>query len=515
MSASPTANAVPSTKRPLDDESSATEPTDQPDAKRPALDKAVKEEAIPDAKAEESTGDDATTEEVKTEETKPVANGHTDATGDTVVPDAPNGLVTAESIVETQPIQSTAAQNERSASQGAGAAQSHQDESQWIHVRAVISSAEAATVIGKGGENVSQIRRLSGAKCTVSDYSRGAVERILTVSGLVDAVAKAFGLIIRTLNNEPLEAPSTPQSKTYPLRLLVPHILIGSIIGKQGVRIREIQDASGARLNASDSCLPNSTERSLVVLGVADAVHIATYYVGQTLVDQLTERFGGPAASAYATRSGGPAGVVPGGMQVVPYVPQPAGGQFGNPQNFKRHDNTGGRTPANPYGVPYLHGQPPQQQQPPQTPTPYGQQPAAYGAAPHQPHVGAQPTASHAGPPQQPMQGVGGGQPLTQQIFIPNDMVGAIIGKGGAKINEIRQLSGSVIKINEPQDNSNERLVTITGTQECNQMALYMLYSRLGMCDRPVQRDLQLISLQRARSTASRSHDAPIYLKKE
>jgi hypothetical protein len=33
---------------------------------------------------------------------------------------------------------------------------------------------------------VSQIRRLSGAKCTVSDYSRGAVERILTVSGPQD-----------------------------------------------------------------------------------------------------------------------------------------------------------------------------------------------------------------------------------------------------------------------------------------------------------------------------------------
>jgi heterogeneous nuclear rnp K-like protein 2 len=83
------------------------------------------------------------------------------------------------------------------------------------------------------------------------------------------------------------------------------------------------------------------------------------------------------------------------------------------------------------------------------------------------------------------MQGMVPGQPLTQQIFIPNDMVGAIIGKGGAKINEIRQLSGSVIKINEPQDNSNERLVTITGTQECNQMALYMLYSRLGKTSFP------------------------------
>lgn len=255
------------------------------------------------------------------------------------------------------------------------------------------------------------------------------------------------------------------------------------------MRIREIQDASGARLNASESCLPLSTERSLVVLGVADAVHIATYYVATTLVEQLTERFGGPAASAYATRSGGPAGAVPGGMQVVPYVPQPVTGTYGHPDNYRRHTNHTQRTPANPYGMPYMYGQAPQNQQAHHAPLHYGGSPGGYaGAGPHQPsQAGAHPTPmtgqgnpSHAGPPAQPIQGMMTGQPLTQQIFIPNDMVGAIIGKGGAKINEIRQLSGSVIKINEPQDNSNERLVTITGTQECNQMALYMLYSRLG-----------------------------------
>ena len=302
-------------------------------------------------------------------------------------------------------------------------------------------------------------------------------------------VSQAFGLIIRTLNNEPLEAPSTPQSKTYPLRLLVPHILIGSIIGKSGVRIREIQEASGARLNASDSCLPLSTERSLVVLGVADAVHIATYYVASTLREQLTERFGGPAASAYATRSGGPAGVVPGGMQVVPYVPQPVGGSYGHPDTYKgpsSHHQQQRAPPPNPYGMPYGHGAAhqaphhvPQHQhvgQPAQAAMHYGSpQPQYAGAGPQQPAQAGMP-----GQPPQTMQGVVPGQPLTQQIFIPNDMVGAIIGKGGQKINEIRQLSGSVIKINEPQDDSNERLVTIRGTQECNQMALYMLYSRLG-----------------------------------
>lgn len=172
--------------------------------------------------------------------------------------------------------------------------------------------------------------------------------------------------------------------------------MIGSIIGKSGVRIREIQEASGARLNASDACLPLSTERSLVVLGVADAVHIATYYVGQTLVEQLTERFGGPAASAYATRSGGPAGVVPGGMQVVPYVPQPAGGQYGHPDNYKRHTNQPQRTPANPYGVPYLHGQPPQQ--PTSTGIPYAGSPQQgyTGVGPHQPTAHGPPQHSHA-----------------------------------------------------------------------------------------------------------------------
>lgn len=468
MSASP--SNIQSTKRPLEDPSSPSGPNDQPEAKRPALDKVVKSDD--DGKKLES--------DAKPDASADAVIGSKDNQGDTFVPDAPNGKGANGKAVEPQPIQSTASHIDRTGTQTDQ--QRPQDESSWIHIRAVISSPEAATVIGKGGENVSQIRRLSGAKCTVSDYSRGAVERILTVSGPQDAVAKAFGLIIRTLNNEPLDAPSTAQSKTYPLRLLIPHILIGSVIGKGGVRIREIQEASGARLNASDSCLPLSTERSLVILGVADAVHIATYYVAVTLVEQLTERFGGPAASAYATRSGGPAGAVPGGMQVVPYVPQPVGGQYGHPDTFKRHQPYPNRAGAGPYGVPYVHGQP--------APTPVAQPPLHYGAAPHAPYAGAgphQPTpygAPHSGagrgvPPAAPAGGAMPGQPLTQQIYIPNDMVGAIIGKGGAKINEIRHLSGSVIKINEPQENSNERLVTITGTQECNQMALYMLYSRL------------------------------------
>ena len=196
MSVSPSALQTPSTKRPLDDESSPSGPTDQPDAKRPALDKVVKAEDSEDEtlKPEPVEAPLSTAEEVKVEpEAASVENGegHKDTQGDTLVPDAPNGSApSAASVLETQPIQSTGGQYDRATSHGPSQHQGHQDETGWIHVRAVISSAEAATVIGKGGENVSLIRRFSGAKCTVSDYSRGAVERVLTVSGLVDAVAK-------------------------------------------------------------------------------------------------------------------------------------------------------------------------------------------------------------------------------------------------------------------------------------------------------------------------------------
>ncbi|KAK4924539.1 PAB1 binding protein [Elasticomyces elasticus] len=439
-------------KRPLEDPSSPSGPTDQPDAKRPALDKVLAEDSAASAEqivdADGAAGVVTQVEDVKTEDVKldlavedaadaPVTDGQGD---DTVVPDAPvNGTENGTAVGSPQQMTGhppAGAQMPRGARNGSQTPMPYhqQDETGWLHMRAIISSAEAATVIGKGGENVSQIRRIAGAKCTVSEYTRGAVERILT----------------------------------------------------QGVRIREIQEASGSRLNASESCLPLSTERSLVVLGVADAVHIASYYVGSTLVEQLTDRFGGPAASNYAGRHGGPQGVVPGGMQVVPYVPQNAGGQMGHPDQSRKQQpyppQQQQRTPAPAYGMPYAQGPPQHQAQPPM---PYGAgSPRApyVGAGPHQPqpYGHGPPQASHAGPPQQPMQGMVPGQPITQQIFIPNDMVGAIIGKGGAKINEIRQLSGSVIKINEPQDNNNERLVTITGMQECNQMALYMLYSRLG-----------------------------------
>ena len=193
MSASPPSTAAQSQKRPFEEPSSPSGPEDQPDAKRPALDKitGALDDTTTSAEIVEGSSDTVPDGVPASKEAVPVAapNGTTDGQGDNTVSDVPTmGGPSPQTVLDTQPIQSTASVNGRATSEAPS--YQHQDETGWLHVRALISSAEAATCIGKAGENVTQIRKMSGAKCTVSDYARGAVERILTVSGQTDAVAK-------------------------------------------------------------------------------------------------------------------------------------------------------------------------------------------------------------------------------------------------------------------------------------------------------------------------------------
>jgi len=287
-----------------------------------------------------------------------------------------------------------------------------------IHMRCLIVTQDASIIIGRNGAHVNEIRDKSSARVMVSESIPGNPERILNVSGPLDAVSKAFGLIVRRINDEPFDKPSVPGSRAVTIKFMIPNSRMGSVIGKGGSKIKEIQDASGARLNASDGMLPGSTERVLSVSGVADAIHIATYYIGNILIE-ANERMPSYANSSYRPSS---------------YSRRPAW----MPSSY---------VPG--YSNPYMsNGPPPQAQQ------------------------------------SQQLQ--------TQQIFIPNDLVGCIIGKGGSKINEIRHMSASQIKIMEPgatgvgvngssapAGGEGERLVVITGPPANIQMAVQLLYHRL------------------------------------
>ncbi|KIJ69090.1 hypothetical protein HYDPIDRAFT_79979 [Hydnomerulius pinastri MD-312] len=302
-----------------------------------------------------------------------------------------------------------------------------------IHMRCLIVTQDASIIIGKGGSHVNEIRDKSGARVMVSESIPGNPERILNVSGPLDAVSKAsapiamphrryaFGLIVRRINDEPFDVPSVPGSRAVTIKFMIPNSRMGSVIGKQGSKIKEIQDASGARLNASEGMLPGSTERVLSVAGVADAIHIATYYIGNILIE-AQERMPSSSHSSYRPSS----------------------------YSSSSSSSTSRRPPYT--GSSYVPG---------------------YASS-------GQPYAPPSHNPPQQLQ--------TQQIYIPNDLVGCIIGKGGSKINEIRHMSASQIKIMEPgagldgapaSGGDGERLVVITGQPSNIQMAVQLLYHRL------------------------------------
>lgn len=88
-------------------------------------------------------------------------------------------------------------------------------------------------------------------------------------------LCQAFGLIVRRINDEPFDVPSVPGSRAVTIKFMIPNSRMGSVIGKQGCKIKEIQDASGARLNASEGMLPGSTEVALLY-------HLATHDLHMT-----------------------------------------------------------------------------------------------------------------------------------------------------------------------------------------------------------------------------------------
>uniref|UniRef100_A0A8C5L2A7 Poly(rC)-binding protein 2 pseudogene n=1 Tax=Jaculus jaculus TaxID=51337 RepID=A0A8C5L2A7_JACJA len=71
-------------------------------------------------------------------------------------------------------------------------------------------------------------------------------------------------------------------------------------------------------------------------------------------------------------------------------------------------------------------------------------------------------------------------QTTSHELTIPNDLTGCIIGRQGAKINEIRQMSGAQIKIANPVEGSTDRQVTITGSAASISLAQYLINVRLS-----------------------------------
>jgi len=325
-----------------------------------------------------------------------------------------------------------------------------------LTLRMLMSGKEVGPIIGKGGEIINSIREEAAAKIHISDGA--CPERVITVTGPTDAIFKAYSLICKKLEDEDNarferrgseREEEPPRKEGLSLRLVIPASQCGSLIGKGGSKIKEIREVTGCSVQVASDPLPGSTERMVTVTGSRDSVTQCVYHICCVFLES-------PAKGT-----------------TVQY--QPGRGGFG-PSPGMIHRET--RGPPNP--IASLLG--------------LGDGSSTLAAI-----------ASIAGSQirrhemrNREERGLGSGiegREATFQMTVPNELIGSVIGKGGSKIAEIRQMSGAMIRISRSDDPATaadeERQINITGNPDSVALAKSLINMSL---------DLHKASLERGAS---------------
>lgn len=399
-----------------------------------------------------------------------------------------------------------------------------------LTLRLLMQGKEVGSIIGKKGDNIKRFREVSGAKINVSDSS--CPDRIVTLAGTLDEVYNAFSMICtkfeeqilqvntssgsinttsgsplstsspgsnlllgkaassiidplfglpsvlesslgvtvkeelsdmltinnnstNTINNNNISAPnknmSTKNSSTgnnnsayHPLvtlRLIIPASQCGSLIGRAGAKIKEIRELTGAAIQVAPDVLPNSTERVVTISGNVESLKSCAYQICLIMVESPPKGY------------------------TIPYRPKPAL----NPMLLAAA--SAGQAAAA-YNIP---GQFALSAHPDVNRLFVANNPLAAAFNPTAANLRAAATGQAAAA----LSAVASQSQLgSHEMVIPNGLIGCVIGKGGSKINEIRQLSGATIKISNSEEGTKNRTVTINGGPEAINLAQYLITAR-------------------------------------
>nr|XP_008525492.1 PREDICTED: poly(rC)-binding protein 2 isoform X8 [Equus przewalskii]XP_023499449.1 poly(rC)-binding protein 2 isoform X9 [Equus caballus] len=312
-----------------------------------------------------------------------------------------------------------------------------------LTIRLLMHGKEVGSIIGKKGESVKKMREESGARINISEGN--CPERIITLAGPTNAIFKAFAMIIDKLEEDISSSMTNSTAASRPpvtLRLVVPASQCGSLIGKGGCKIKEIRESTGAQVQVAGDMLPNSTERAITIAGIPQSIIECVKQICVVMLETLSQS--------------PPKGVT------IPYRPKPSSSPVIFAGGQDRY-STGSDSASFPHTTPSmclnpdLEGPPLELTKLHQLAMQQSHFPMTHGNTGFSAGLDAS------------------AQTTSHELTIPNDLIGCIIGRQGAKINEIRQMSGAQIKIANPVEGSTDRQVTITGSAASISLAQYLI----------------------------------------
>ncbi|CAH6796518.1 heterogeneous nuclear ribonucleoprotein K [Phodopus roborovskii] len=387
---------------------------------------------------------------------------------------------------------------------------------EMVELRILLQSKNAGAVIGKGGKNIKALRTDYNASVSVPDSS--GPERILSISADIETIGEILKKIIPTLEEYQHYKGSDFDCE---LRLLIHQSLAGGIIGVKGAKIKELRENTQTTIKLFQECCPHSTDRVVLIGGkpdrVVECIKIILDLISESPIKGRAQPYDpnfydetydyGGFTMMFDDRRGRPVGFPMRGRGGFDRMPP---GRAGRPMPPARRDyddmsprrgppppppGRGGRGGSRARNLPL-----------PPPPPPRGGDLMAYDRRgrpgdrydgmvgfsadetwdsaidtwspsewqmAYEPQGGSGYDYSYAGG--RGSYGDLGGPIITTQVTIPKDLAGSIIGKGGQRIKQIRHESGASIKIDEPLEGSEDRIITITGTQDQIQNAQYLL----------------------------------------
>ncbi|KAM1130432.1 hypothetical protein ACFX1X_045602 [Malus domestica] len=318
------------------------------------------------------------------------------------------------------------------------------------------------SIIGRGGEIVKQLRVDTKSKIRIGETVPGSEERVVTiysasdetngfedggtyVAPAQDALFKVHDRVIAedTHNNIDEEADGSGGGGHHvTARLLVPSDQIGCIIGKGGQIVQNIRSETGAQIRILKedhlpSCALNSDEL-VQISGEAPLVKKALFQIASRLHDN-------PSRSQHLLTSS---------------VPMYSGGSLMGPS-----------------GGPPLMGIAPMM-------GPYGEG--------YKGDVGDWSRSLYSAPRDE-----ASSKEFSIRLVCPTANIGGVIGKGGTIINQIRQDSGAVIKVDSSATEGDDCLITVSAKEFFEDTFSATIEAAVRLqprCSEKVERDSGIVS---------------------
>jgi hypothetical protein len=147
-------------------------------------------------------------------------------------------------------------------------------------LKLIFSKDEISYLFGFNGVLISQLQQYTGADVTMSFGD--CDEYVVRVAGTMDSVCHTCNLVCRKFWDY---SDTVVGSRVLTLRLAVAGNQCGSIIGRNGAKVNEIRDKTGAAISVYQEFLPNSNERVVEITGNGESCLQCAFQICQVLLE--------------------------------------------------------------------------------------------------------------------------------------------------------------------------------------------------------------------------------------